>query len=146
MFNAFFTSWPRVFTFLLEKDHDLNVCKRFPILYKSGQINYYFNLKQFWLCVLSAIVHSLFAFYIPIFAMENASDLQGNCFNNWQVSTISFSVVIITVTLKLLLMSNFWTVINLVSCLFAICFYFIVLFILSSSSFSYQFQNEVKNI
>ena len=56
MFNAIFTGWPCIFTFLLEKDHNLKICKIFPILYKAGQINYYFNIRQFWRNILFAIL------------------------------------------------------------------------------------------
>jgi phospholipid-transporting ATPase len=145
LFNAIFTGWPCIFTFLLEKDHNLKICKRFPILYKPGQINYYFNIRKFWSSILFAIIHSIIAFYIPMFLANdvNESKGDGNILNHWQLSTISFTTVILMVNLKLLIMSNFWTIVNLLSTLFAILFYFFVLFILSSESFSYRFQNEV---
>jgi hypothetical protein len=38
MFNAFFTSWPCFFTFSLERDHDLKICKKFSIFYKLASL------------------------------------------------------------------------------------------------------------
>lgn len=143
MFNAFFTSWPCLFTFSLERDHDLKICKKFPILYKAGQLNYYFNLKVFWKYVIYAILHSLLAFYIPMIALENVVSSDGTVFNHWQVSTVSFTLVINIVTLKLLIISNFWNVINLSSSVLSVGFYFLVLFVLCSQTFAQNFQNEV---
>ena len=143
MFNAFFTSWPCFFTFSLERDHDLKICKKFPVLYKAGQLNYYFNLKEFWKYIIYAIVHSLFAFYIPTMALQNIISSDGETFNHWQVATVSFSLVINIVTLKLLIISNFWNVINLGSSVFSVGFYFVVLFVLCSQTFAQNFQNEV---
>lgn len=143
MFNAFFTSWPCLFTFSLERDHNLKICKKFPILYKAGQLNHYFNLKEFWKYVCYAIFHSFLAFYIPTFALDGIVSSKGNVFDHWQISTISFSLVINVVTLKLLIISNFWNIINLGSSVLSIGFYFLVLFVLCSQTFAQNFQNEV---
>jgi len=143
MFNAFFTSWPCLFTFSLENDHDLNICKKLPILYKAGQLNYYFNLKEFWKYVIYAIMHSFFAFYIPMVALDKIVSTDGTVFNHWQISTVSFTLVINIVTLKLLIISNFWNIINLGSSVLSIGFYFLVLFVLCSQTFASNFQNEV---
>jgi len=143
MFNAFFTSWPCLFTFSLERDHDLKICKKFPILYKAGQINYYFNMKEFWKYVIYAIFHSLLAFYIPMIGLENIVSSNGTVFDHWKISTVSFSLVINVVTLKLLIISNFWNIINLGSSVLSIGFYFLVLFTLCSQTFAQSFQNEV---
>jgi phospholipid-transporting ATPase len=147
MFNAIFTGWPCIFTFLLEKDDNLKICKKFPILYKAGQINYYFNIRQFWSNILFAILHSLFAFYIPMLLSNDVNESKGDgrIYNHWQISTISFTIVILIINFKLLIISNFWTMVNLTSTLIAILFYFFVVFILSSKSFSYKFQNEVNS-
>lgn len=143
MFNAFFTSWPCLFTFSLERDHNIKICKKFPLLYKAGQLNYYFNLKEFWKYVIYAILHALIAFYIPVVALEGIVSSDGSVFTSWQISTVSFTLVIHVCTLKLLIISNFWNIINICSSIFAIAFYFIVLFVLCSQAFAKNFQNEV---
>jgi len=144
MYNAFFTSWPCLFTFSLEKDHDLKMCKRFPILYKAGQLNFHFNLKMFWKYIFYAIIHSLLAFYVPLMALGGVATNDGAVLNHWQISTVSFTLVINIVTIKLLIITNFWNVINLSFSLISIGFYFTILFILSSHTFAYNFQNEVR--
>ena len=40
MYNAIFTSWCSIFVFSFEKDVELNLVKKFPVLYEAGQRNY----------------------------------------------------------------------------------------------------------
>ena len=48
LYNAFWTSWPCLFTFSLEKGVNLLIAKKFPQLFECGNKNYYFNMKFFW--------------------------------------------------------------------------------------------------
>ena len=64
MYNAFFTSWPCV-AFIFEKEHNVDLVKRFPILYQAGQLNKYFNIRVFWTYVFYSIIHSAGCFFIP---------------------------------------------------------------------------------
>ena len=42
MYNAIFTSWCCIFVFSFEKDVELNLVKKFPVLYEAGQKNFFF--------------------------------------------------------------------------------------------------------
>lgn len=143
MYNAFFTSWPCLFTFSLEKDHDLALSKSFPILYKAGQKNKYFNLRVFWKYIVDAIIHASLAFFIPTLGLMNIENRKGELLGHWLVSTVSFTLIIHSVTIKLLLISDYWNWVNICSSIFSIIFYYLCLFTLCSESISKSFQNEL---
>lgn len=146
MYNAFFTSWPCLFTFSLEKDHDVKICKKFPILYKGGQINYYFRLKVFWTYILYALIHGLFAFYIPSLSLNGIINGSGDLLSTWEISTLSFSLIISVATMKLLLITDFWNAVNLSSSFLSIAFYYFTLFMMSTEAISKSLQNELIGI
>ena len=64
MYNAIFTSWCCIFVFTFERDVDLILVKKFPVLYEAGQKNYFFNITYFWKYILYAILHGFFCFII----------------------------------------------------------------------------------
>jgi phospholipid-transporting ATPase len=146
MYNAFFTSWPCVFTFSLEREHNLNICKKFPILYKAGPKNYYFNFKTFWMYIFYAILHSVLSFFIPSITLSGELNQDGLPYNHWRISTLVFCVVIHVVTIKLLLISEFWNILNLLASVTAIAFYYVVLFVLCSETFAKNFQIELLGV
>lgn len=146
MYNAFFTSWPCLFTFSFEKDHDVKVCKKFPILYNGGQINFYFNLKEFWKYIFYATFHSALAFYIPVFSMSPIINSNGEILNSWQISCLSFSLIIHVSTIKLLIISDFWNYVNLGSSVISIGFYYLSLGLLGTENIAKVFQNEIIGI
>ena len=146
MYNAFFTSWPCLFTFIFEKEHNVYLVRKFPVLYQSGQLNCYFNLKIFWSYILYSIFHSTMCFYIPFYCLKGVINSEGFYYNLWYVSTISFSIVIHVATLKLFVISEFWNIVNIFGGFFAIIFYYFVLFLLSNKTFSLMFQPELIGI
>ena len=148
MYNAFFTSWPCLFTFMFEREHPINIARKFPGLYKLGQTNTYFNLKVFWSYVLYAILHSVFCFFIPFLTLSSIGIIneEGVTYNLWYISTISFSILINVVTFKLLIISEFWNIINIIGTLGSLVFYYVCLFILSNNYFSLNFQPELIGI
>lgn len=146
MYNAFFTSWPCIFTFSLEREHDLETCKKFPILYSAGPKNFYFNFKTFWKYILFAVLHSVLSFYIPTISLTDVINHDGLTFNHWRISTLVFCIVIHVVNIKLLLISEFWNILNLIAAVSSIAFYYTVLFVLCSDTFAKLFQIELLGI
>jgi phospholipid-transporting ATPase len=59
LYNSFFTSFPCLFTFSLEQDANIENSYYFPMLYKGGQKEVYFNMKVFWRWILFSIWHGL---------------------------------------------------------------------------------------
>jgi magnesium-transporting ATPase (P-type) len=146
LYNALFSSWPCLLTFAFERDVDLNIVKKFPILYEAGSRNYFFNLKVFWGYILTAIFHAFISFYIPTLGMINSNNDTGITFNHWYKSTTSFTIVIHIITIKLLVISNFWNVLNISACIFSILFYYICLIILCTKPIATLFQNEIAGL
>lgn len=146
MYNAFFTSWPCLLTFIFEKEHSAKIVGKFPIVYKAGQVNAYFNLKVFWKYVLYSIIHSAICFHVPFYCLNGVINSNGLTYNLWYVSTISFSSVIHVTTLKLLLISEFWNSVNLLGAFASLVFYYVCLFLLSNNTFSLMFQPEIAGI
>jgi len=110
MYNAIFTSWCCLFIFSLERDVDLNIVKKFPVLYMAGQKNYFFNLKEFWIYIICAIIHGTICYFLPELCFLDMSDDSGMTYNHWFKSTVNFCLVIHVVTYKLLIISDFWNV------------------------------------
>ncbi len=65
-YNSFWTSWPCVFCFSFDKDVDEEISLNYSILYKAGQMNYYFNMKRFWTWIIYALIHGAINFYANI--------------------------------------------------------------------------------
>ena len=146
MYNAIFTSWCCIFVFSFEKDVDLNLVKKFPILYEAGQKNYFFNITYFWKYIIYAIIHGVFCFFFSQYLFLNVADNQGTIFNHWQKSTINFSFIIHVVSYKLLIISDFWNIINLTASVFSLLLYYMIVFALSSNYFAFRLQNELAGV
>ena len=146
MYNAIFTSWCCIFVFSFERDVDLNIVKKFPVLYEAGQKNYFFNITYFWKYILYAILHGIFCFLISQYFFLNVADSKGSIFNHWQKSTINFSFIIHVVSYKLLIISDFWNIINLTASVLSLLLYYIIVVVLSSNYFAFRLQNELAGV
>ena len=142
MFNAIFTSWPCFFIFAYEKDLTFEICKKFPVLYLAGPKNYYFNLKRFWLYIIYAIIHSILCFIIPAYGLQSIVDKEGTTLNNWEISTVSFSMIIHVVSIKLLLISNFWNWLSISLTILSVILYYIIIVILCTYQMGKLLQPE----
>ena len=142
MFNAIFTSWPCIFVFAYEKDLSFEICKKFPVLYLAGPKNYYFNLKIFWIYIIYAIIHSILCFIIPAYGLQSIVSKDGITMNNWEISTVSFSMIIHVVSIKLLLISNFWNWFSISLTILSVFFYYIIIIILCTCQIGKIFQPE----
>lgn len=145
MYNAFFTSWPCV-AFIFEKEHNVDLVKRFPILYQAGQLNKYFNIRVFWTYVFYSIIHSAGCFFIPFYCLKGIMNNSGYEYDLWYISTVSFSIVIHISTLKILVMSNYWNGVIFFTTIGSLVFYYVTLFVLCNNTFSLMFQPEILGI
>lgn len=69
MYNVFWTSWPCIFCYSFDKDVDDEISLNYPILYKAGQINYFFNLKKFWIWILIAFINGIIAYFGIVYVL-----------------------------------------------------------------------------
>ena len=146
MYNAVFTSWCCIFVFSFEKDVDLNLVKKFPVLYEAGQRNFFFNLKIFWKYIFYAILHCVLCFLVSQYIFLDTADSDGVTYSHWQKSTINFSLIIHIVSYKLLIISDYWNLLNLLVSLFSLLLYYIIVFALSSDFFAFKLQNELAGV
>jgi magnesium-transporting ATPase (P-type) len=146
MYNAIFTSWCCLFVFSLERDVDLYIVKKFPMLYAAGQKNYFFNLKIFWSYILYAILHGTICYFLPELTLKDTYDDSGKTLNHWYKSTVNFSLIIHVVSYKLLIISDFWNWVNLSAFFLSIALYYIVVFVLCTDKLAFTLQNELANV
>jgi phospholipid-transporting ATPase len=62
-YNSFWSSWPCIFNYSLERDIDAEISMKTPELYRAGQIGYYFNLKNFWIWIGMSIIHGALIYF-----------------------------------------------------------------------------------
>jgi phospholipid-transporting ATPase len=108
LYNSFWTSWPCMVAYLFEQDVSAQGSLKYPGLYAAGQKGLYFSIKVFWVWVIQGIYHGAICFWVPILYTSIAIDSQGIIPHLWWVSTLSFSLVINIVTLKLFLENTHW--------------------------------------
>lgn len=108
LYNSFWTSWPCLTFFTLERDIDPKTSLNYPCLYSAGQKSAYFNIKIFWKWIILAFFSACWLFWLPVLACDRGVGAAGHEPALFWVSTISFIMLIHTVNLKLLLVSFFW--------------------------------------
>lgn len=64
LYNVFWTSWLCLFALMFERDVDDEKSIEYPVLYRAGQIGYYFNFKNFWKWIFFAALHGALTFFI----------------------------------------------------------------------------------
>lgn len=145
LYNSFFTSFPCLFTFSLEQDANIENSYYFPILYKGGQKEVYFNMKVFWRWILFSIWHGLTCFFLPMLS-TNTPLSDGRTSEHWYRSTIAFTMIVHLVTMKLFIESIFWNWLSILMAGVSLLIYYLILVIGSSTAFSYTFQKEATGL
>lgn len=79
---------------------------RFPELYEPGQLNLYFNKKEFFKCLVHGIYSSFVLFFIPMGTIFNSVRSDGKEISDYQ----SFSLIVQTSLLWVVTM-QVWTVV-----------------------------------
>ena len=108
MYNTFWTSWPCLTFFTLERDLRPEDSLEYSGLYSAGQKSYYFNVKSFWKWILFAFLSACWIYWLPVVAVSQGVDHHGREPSLFWMSTVSFIMLIHTVNLKLLLTTQFW--------------------------------------
>eukprot|EP00033_Pygsuia_biforma_P001285 GCRY01001452.1.p1 GENE.GCRY01001452.1~~GCRY01001452.1.p1 ORF type:complete len:1119 (-),score=332.21 GCRY01001452.1:1076-4432(-) len=125
-YNVFFSSLPIVALGVLDQDVSVNFAQRIPRLYRDGQMSKYFNFKVFWQWVSNAIYHSLILFFIPFYSLSHdAVTDSGLSSGLWLTGAIVYTVVIITINLKVALETSYWTYLNHITIWGSIAMWFI---------------------
>ena len=102
-----------MFCYAIERDVEEETSMKCPILYEAGQKMKYFNLKNFWMWILYALIHGVLIFYIGLECIEIFLAKDGKTHDNWLKSTILFSVIVHVVTYKIYIELRYWNIFNL---------------------------------
>ncbi|XP_058890477.1 phospholipid-transporting ATPase IF-like isoform X5 [Acipenser ruthenus] len=135
LYNISFTSLPILMYSLFEQLVHPHVLQSKPALYRDISKNSLLSFKSFLYWTLLGFSHALVFFFGSYFLMGEDTSLMGNgkilkanrqlMFGNWTFGTLVFTVMVITVTLKLALETHFWTWVNHFVTWGSIAFYFI---------------------
>ncbi|XP_056269785.1 phospholipid-transporting ATPase IF isoform X4 [Pseudoliparis swirei] len=135
LYNICFTSLPILVFSLFEQLVHPHVLQSKPALYRDISRNSLLSFRTFLYWTLLGFLHAFIFFFGSYLLMGEDTSLMGNgqilranrqlMFGNWTLGTLVFTVMVITVTLKLALETNFWTWMNHFVTWGSIAFYFI---------------------
>uniref|UniRef100_A0A8C5T8P1 Phospholipid-transporting ATPase n=1 Tax=Malurus cyaneus samueli TaxID=2593467 RepID=A0A8C5T8P1_9PASS len=127
LYNICFTSLPVLIYSLFEQHVHPHVLQSKPVLYRDISKNAHLGFKPFLYWTILGFFHAFVFFYGSYLLMGEDTSLLGNgqMFGNWTFGTLVFTVMVITVTMKMALETHFWTWINHFVTWGSIVFYFI---------------------
>ncbi|XP_049577216.1 phospholipid-transporting ATPase IF [Syngnathus scovelli] len=135
LYNICFTSLPILVYSLFEQLVHPHVLQSKPVLYRDISRNSLLSVRTFLYWTLLGFCHAFVFFFGSYILMGEDTSLLGNgqilranrqlMFGNWTFGTLVFTVMVITVTLKLALETHFWTWMNHFVTWGSIAFYFI---------------------
>lgn len=105
-YNVFFTSLPVLMLGLFDKDVSASLSKKYPQLYMEGLRNVYFKWRVVGVWTFFSMYQSLIFFYFVTVSGSGPQTSAGKMFGLWDISTLAFTCVVITVNLRLLLSCN----------------------------------------
>jgi len=130
-YNVVFTSLPPIVFGLMEQDVGAQASLQHPRLYGAGQSSSLLNTRVFWSWVLEGVWCSLVCFSVPWYA--TAATVEGLLIGQRVISTLMFTCVFLTVTLRLACCTQFWTWVHHVTYWGSVMLWFLWLFVESSS-------------
>ncbi|XP_075222064.1 phospholipid-transporting ATPase IF-like [Lycorma delicatula] len=110
LYNTLFTAIPIVLYGLIEQDFSARTLISYPVLYKYHKNNKLMSFQNFMLWMLFGAWHSIVIYFVPYFTVFNDSDID---LNTLGTAVLHFAIII--VNLKLLLHSQYWTYIFVIS-------------------------------
>eukprot|EP00762_Andalucia_godoyi_P000403 ANDGO_03252.mRNA.1 Phospholipid-transporting ATPase 3 len=114
-YNVIFTSLPIMFLAVLDQDVPASISMANPELYYTSQRGDAFSFKNFFIWLLEGFYHSACIFFIPaaIYGLaNNGASTQANGLDTgfiWGIGTIVYTILCMTVNLRLLMTSSFIT-------------------------------------
>eukprot|EP00003_Mantamonas_plastica_P029366 TRINITY_DN6933_c0_g1_i2.p1 TRINITY_DN6933_c0_g1~~TRINITY_DN6933_c0_g1_i2.p1 ORF type:complete len:1034 (-),score=367.37 TRINITY_DN6933_c0_g1_i2:110-3211(-) len=110
-FNIFFTSFPIFVYGFIEQDLSAETLKKYPYAYRELQTGKHFNFKSMTIWMLTAIFHSVILFYTTfyVFDINDVIRADGLSVGMWTMGTLTCTYGVVTVTMKLMLNTHYWT-------------------------------------
>ncbi|XP_043985992.1 phospholipid-transporting ATPase IF isoform X2 [Gambusia affinis] len=127
LYNICFTSLPILVYSLFEQLIHPDILQTKPGLYRDISKNSLLSFRTFLYWTVLGFTHAFVFFFGSYILMGEDTSLMSNgqMFGNWTFGTLVFTVMVITVTLKLALETQFWTWMNHFVTWGSIAFYFI---------------------
>lgn len=139
--TVFLHGWHVLISYLcLCQDVSSSLSKKYPELYMEGIRNVFFKWKVVAIWAFFSVYQSLIFFYFVSTTNLSAKNSAGKVFGLWDVSTMAFTCVVITVNLRLLMICNSITRWHYISVGGSILAWFIFIFIYSGISTPYDRQ------
>ncbi|KAG9155197.1 hypothetical protein Leryth_020464 [Lithospermum erythrorhizon] len=132
LYNVIFTSFPVIIMGLFDKDVSASLSKKYPELYQEGIKNTFFKWRVVATWAFFAIYQSLVLHYFVMATSTKAMNSSGKIFGLWDISTMAFTCVVMTVNLRLLMMCNTITRWHYITVGGSILIWFIFVFIYSA--------------
>ncbi|XP_057417723.1 phospholipid-transporting ATPase 3-like [Lotus japonicus] len=143
LYNVIFTALPVIIVGLFDKDVSASLSKKYPELYMEGIKNVFFKWKVVAIWAFFSVYQSLIFYYYVSTSNLSAKNSAGKIFGLWDVSTMAFTCVVVTVNLRLLLICNSITRWHYISVGGSILAWFLFIFIYSGISTPYDRQENI---
>jgi magnesium-transporting ATPase (P-type) len=104
-FNLFWTSLPILVLATFDRDLDVDECLKYPEVYKDRES---FTTARFWSWAGMGVIHSVFIFFLPFYALQFSENQ-----DFWSTSIAVFTVLVHVVNIKLAVMHNSWSWVNI---------------------------------
>ncbi|OVA11949.1 Cation-transporting P-type ATPase [Macleaya cordata] len=131
LYNVIFTAMPVIIVGLFDKDVSASLSKKYPGLYKEGIRNTFFKWRVVGVWAFFSVYQSLIFFHFITASSHTANNSSGKMFGLWDVSTMAFTCVVVTVNLRLLLACNVITRWHQISIGGSILAWFLFIFVYS---------------
>ncbi|GMI90147.1 aminophospholipid ATPase 3 [Hibiscus trionum] len=131
LYNVIFTALPVIIVGLFDKDISPPLSKKYPELYKEGIRNKFFKWRVVAVWAFFSLYQSLVFFYFISASNSTSRDPYGKTFGLWDVSTMAFTCIVVTVNLRVLMMCNSITRWHCISVVGSILVWFVFLFLYS---------------
>lgn len=109
LYNVLFTGLPIIIIAVLNQDVSAEMSMQFPELYMAGPRNRSFNIRLFIFWIVTAMFHGSAIFFMCSLALGRGSQPNGQEVDGFFIGTAVFTCVLLVVTGKLVLASNYWT-------------------------------------
>jgi phospholipid-translocating P-type ATPase (flippase) len=107
-FNVIWTFFPILILGVFDKDVNDDSSRAFPQMYNLGIQNYYFGVREYAQWLTDAIVESLCVTFVCLEALKHNGP-NGMDVGLWMTGAHTFTMVILIVSFKILLLQNRWT-------------------------------------
>lgn len=129
-----------LFVFFFFQDVSASLSKKYPEIYREGIRDVFFKWRVVAIWAFFSVYQSLIFYYFVSDSSSNAQNSSGKMFGLWDVSTMAFTCVVVTVNIRLLLMCNSITRWHYISVGGSILAWFVFIFIYSGVMTPYDRQ------